>query len=194
MRSSVLGLAAVIVTGAGCVIPFVIPPLRGEVGAASQLAGKEPTSLQIAAGAHLASGTQRDDQRFDIGAGYIRAQSADTTAQGIYVDGALFVSRSRRVRTAAGARGELLWMPMGTALAAKLRLDHELFGTGQSDFQSHDRCGVASGKHIGTAALGLFAEAGPTWLPGGDTAWTASAGITLRLPTAVGVWVGIPGC
>ena len=29
--------------------------------------------------------------------------------------------------------------------------------------------------------------------PGGN-AWVATAGLTVRLPSAVGVWVGVPGC
>jgi hypothetical protein len=176
------------------VIPFVIPPLRGEVGASTQVLREQPASLQAAVGTHLASGTLREDQPFDVGAGYLLAYNADASSQGVYVDGAMFVERSRRVRTSLGGRGELLWTPMGKALGAKLRVDHELFGSGSQDFHGSDRCGVSTGTHIGTAGVGVFAEAGPQWLPGGELSWTAAAGVTLRLPTTVGVVIGIPGC
>jgi len=180
--------------GAGCVIPFVVPPIRGEVGAATQVLREEPASLQAAVGTHLASGTWRDDQPFDVGAGYRLAHNDDATSHGVYVDGAVFVERSRRTRTSLGGRGELLWTPMGKALGAKLRVDHELFGTGSRDFRSDDRCGVTTGTHIGTVGVGVFAEVGPQWLPDRELAWTAAAGVTLRLPTSVGVFVGVPGC
>lgn len=194
MRSFVLGLAVVLATGTGCVIPFAIPPLRGEVGAATKVAGEGPRSLQAAGGVHLASGTVRHDQRFDLGAGYIYAHNAETSAQGFYVDGALFVARRGHARTAIGARGEVLWLPMGHALAAKLRVDHELFGGSEGDSDSSGRCGFAVGHHVGTSAIGLYTEAGPTRLPGGELAWTASAGLTVRLPAVFGAWIGIPGC
>jgi hypothetical protein len=189
-----LASLAVMIPCTGCVIPFVIPPVRAEVGAATQVRREEPASLQVAVGTHLASGTLRKDQPFDVGAGYLFAHNADASSHGIYADGALFVERSRRTRTAVGGRGELLWTPMGKALGAKLRVDHELFGTGSRDFHGDGRCGVTSGTHIGTVAVGVFAEAGPQWLPAGELAWTAAAGVTLRLPTSVGVFVGIPGC
>jgi hypothetical protein len=194
MSLPALVLALAPIPCAGCVIPFVIPPIRGEVGAATQILREEPATLQVAAGAHLASGTLRADQPFDVGAGYLLAHNADASSQGVYVDGARFVERSHRVRTSLGGRGELLWTPMGKALGAKLRVDHEWFGSGAQDFHSSDRCGVATGTHIGTAGVGVFAEAGPQWLPGGELSWTAAAGVTLRLPTSVGVYVGIPGC
>jgi hypothetical protein len=197
MPSLAMSLAALLLC-AGCIIPFAVPPIRAELGAAAPIARENPTSLQVAVGSHLASGTRRDDQPFDLGAGYLRSQGigegADDSGHGLYLDGALFISRSRRVRTSVGGRGELLWMPMGTSVGARLRIDHELFGTGARDFRGDNRCGVTSGTHIGTAAFGIFAEAGPQRLPGGDLAWLAAAGVTVRLPASVGVFIGIPGC
>jgi hypothetical protein len=49
-------------------------------------------------------------------------------------------------------------------------------------------------SHVGTAGVGVFAHVGPAWLPGGETSWTATAGIAVRLPSTFGVWIGIPGC
>ena len=56
-----------------------------------------------------------------------------------------------------------------------------------------DRCGVAVGSHHGNAGVGVYVEAGPVWQPDGR-AWLATAGLTLRMPAVMGVWVGIPGC
>jgi hypothetical protein len=84
----------------------------------------------------------------------------------------------------------------GHGAAAKLRIDTELFKSGVSDFDSDDKCGNSSGRHYGTTAIGVFVEAGRTWAPemSGGNAWVATAGLTIRLPSAVGVWIGIPWC
>src|SRR5688572_22521879 len=100
MPPLVFGLAAVLIAGAGCVIPFILPPVRSEVGAATQIGPDAPASLQVAVGTHLASGTRRDDQPFDVGAGYLLAHGADASSHGIYLDGAKFIERTRRTRTA----------------------------------------------------------------------------------------------
>ena len=186
-------MAIAALCGSGCIIPFATPPLRGEVGAASVIGQSSPSSLHVAVGAHLASGTRRRDQPFDLGLGWIFEANEHTSASGGYVDGALFIDRTRRTRTSAGARSELRFTPEGPALAAKLRLDYELYGATTGTFLEDTDCGSMSGRHYGTGAIGLFAETGHVWLPDGN-AWVATAGVTLRLPSAIGVWVGIPWC
>lgn len=183
----------------GCIIPFAIPPLKGEVGGASRIGHEDErnsSSLHGAVGSHLASGTQNPDQRFDVGAGWTFEKTKDDFASGVYFDTSVFIDRSRGSRTSVGGRGEFRWVDGGNAVAAKLRIDTELTWTGQSDFKGDDKCGTTSGTHFGTTAVGLFVEAGRLWGPemsGGD-AWVATAGLTVRLPSAVGVWIGIPGC
>lgn len=183
----------------GCVIPFATPPLKGEIGGATRV-GRESergsSALHAAVGTHLASGTMTGRQRFDVGGGWTFEKAKDRMSNGVYLDGALFVDRGRRARTSVGARGEVRWLDEGRAAAAKLRIDSELFGAGASDFDGHDKCGSSSGTHYGTRAIGVFVEAGRVWGPemaGGD-AWVATAGVSVRLPSAVGVWVGIPWC
>jgi len=183
-----------------CVMPFATPPIKAEVGAASNRTGEAPSAslIQVAVGSHLASGTHSRNQPYDLGIGWVFQHDFTTegpsTTNGLYLDGAMFIDRRSSSRTSAGVRSELLWMPGGLAVAAKLRIDHELFRPVSSPFSSHDHCGSASGHQYGTAAIGLFTEAGAVRTPEGVTAFTATAGLTFRLPSAMGVWIGIPYC
>jgi hypothetical protein len=142
----------------------------------------------------------RRDQPFDVGAGWTYEQTAAGTSNGVYLDGALFVERTRRTRTSLGGRGELRWlnvdrMAAGNAVAAKLRIDTEIYGGGTSKFSGDDHCGTMAGTWSGTTAVGLFAEAGRVWSSEADgDAWVATAGVSMRIPSAIGVYVGIPYC
>jgi hypothetical protein len=190
------------IVATGCVVPFAIPPLRGEIGSSTRIgrAGEAgSSSLHAAAGTHLASATRRRDQAFDVGIGGTYEQTATATSRGIYLDGAVFVDRTRRTRTSVGARGELRWLVDGlgerNAMAAKLRIDHEVYGGGTRAFSGDDACGAIAGAFSGTTAVGVFAEAGRVWsgMPE-DDAWVATAGVSMRIPSAIGVYFGIPGC
>ncbi|MBA3391401.1 MAG: hypothetical protein H0T89_02100 [Deltaproteobacteria bacterium] len=182
----------------GCIIPFAIPPTRSEIGSSTRIGrASEPgsSSLHAAVGTHLASGTQRRDQAFDVGAGWTFEKTTEQTSNGVYLDGAVFIDRTARTRTSLGGRGELRSMTDGKAAAAKLRLDTEVYGGGTSKFSSNDRCGTSSGTYFGTTAVGMFAEAGHVWSTGPEgNAWVATAGVSMRIPSSVGVWIGIPGC
>jgi hypothetical protein len=194
----------VLMLAGGCIIPFATPPLKGEIGGATRIGraaridgeAQSSSALHAAVGTHLASGTMTGKQKFDVGAGWTFEKTADTMSNGLYLDSALFIDRASSSRTSVGARGEVRWLDEGKAAAAKLRIDSELFGAGTSDFESDDSCGSSSGKYYGTTAIGVFVEAGHVWAPemSGGNAWVATAGVTVRLPSAVGVWVGIPWC
>lgn len=190
----------------GCIIPFATPPLKGEIGGATRVGratridGEEPrgaSSLHAAVGSHVASGTMSGKQKFDVGAGWTMEKTKDSMSNGVYLDTSWFIDRENISRTSVGARGEFRWLDQGNAAAAKLRIDTELFTTGSRDFDNDDSCGNSSGTTFGTTAIGLFVEAGRVWGPemSGGNAWVATAGVTFRLPTSVGVWIGIPwGC
>ena len=176
----------------GCIVPFATPPMRGEVGAASQ--SSAPTTVHVAVGTHVASATMSGGQRFDLGLGYLFEPAGDATTQGAYFDVAWFTERLERTRTSLGMRNELRWTAMGQGFASKLRIDTELFSAGSAKFEGDDSCGTMAGNRYGTAAIGLYAEAGRAWMPEGGSGWIATAGITARLPSTVGVWIGIPWC
>ena len=198
----------------GCIIPFATPPIKGEIGGATRASwpAAEPKSatrldgdemktasssaLHASAGSHLASATLTNRQRFDVGAGWTMERTKDSMSNGVYLDTAWFIDRGGYARTSIGARGEFRWIDGGHGAAAKLRIDTELFKAGQSDFESDTKCGSSSGQHIGTTAIGVFVEAGRAWAPemSGGNAWVATAGVTIRLPSSVGVWIGIPWC
>jgi hypothetical protein len=192
----------------GCIIPFATPPIKGEIGGATRvgratrLDGDEmrtasSSALHASVGAHVASATLSNKQRFDVGTGWTMERTKDAMSNGVYLDTSWFIDRGGHARTSIGARGEFRWLDDGAkGAAAKLRIDTELFKAGTSDFESDTKCGSTAGQHIGTTAIGVFVEAGRAWAPemsGGD-AWVATAGVTVRLPSAVGVWIGIPWC
>lgn len=197
-----LGLLLCVLPG-GCIVPYATPPLQAEVGAVSTTT---PTAgatsehrapgpaVHVAAGAHLASGLQRTP--LDVGAGWVFERADNSSRHGGYLGTSWFFERSGGARTAIGVRGELLTGISGRKLAAKLRIDHELMRRVSSPFKGDSRCGVSAGRFHGTAAIGVFAEAGRTWLPDGQTAFVATTGISVRVPSSVAVWIGIPfpGC
>jgi len=197
----VVGRGAIIMFalgGGACVLPLGIPPIKGELGVGGRT-GAEPSARvgHGALGVHLASGTRTANPMMDLGVGWVfqrEGNSGPSTSHGAYIDAARFVSRGAATRTAVGGRAELLWMSAGMGIAAKLRVDHELFWAGDGPFALSDRCGSAFGTYGGTAALGVFSEVGVMRMPDGVSAWTATAGVSFRLPGAVGVMIGIPYC
>jgi len=183
---------------AGCVVPYALPPLKAELGG-STVRGDRPT-FHVGGGAHLASGVLDKDQKFDLGVGGFGDWNGDglaTTAG--YVDAAAFVERSEKTRTSIGARGEVRWTATGAGVGrgfgGMLRVEHEMFAVTHSGYSGTDRCSAIGGAAHGTGGVGMFAEAGRVTMPGVDRgAWTATAGVTLRIPSTIGILVGIPGC
>lgn len=184
---------AVLVLLAGC-FPYAIPPLKGELGASTH--SRRPTAVRVAGGAHLASATLRRDQPFDVGAGvFYESAEGGSETKGGYADAAWFIDRGARTRTSLGLRGELRYDAMGRAGGgAKLRIDHEIFGPTTAGYSASDSCSAIFGSAYGSGAAGIYVEAGQAWLPGNETAFVATAGVTLRMPMTAGVLIGIPGC
>ncbi|HEU0031517.1 MAG TPA: hypothetical protein VFQ53_12850 [Kofleriaceae bacterium] len=195
LAPQVLAVVAVSALG-GCIMPYAIPPTRGEIGAATTTGDHAPAA-HVAGGAHFASGTTGSQPTFDLGiGGFFDWNEQGTAARGVYTDAAVFVERHDSTRTSIGLRTEL-HLPVemsGPGFGAKLRIDHEMFGSTSKGYSGSDRCGFIAGAAHGTAAVGFYAEAGPVRLPTTETAWTASAGLTLRLPSTMGIVFGIPGC
>jgi hypothetical protein len=198
-----------------CVIPYALPPLKGELGA-SAISGQGATG-HAGGGTYVASGTLNKDQKFDLGAGaFVDWDEGGVKTKAGYVDAAVFVERSHTTRTSVGVRGEMQWAvvpeaavtsrPFATmetpststpapALAVKLRVEHEVFGVMHKGYAGSDKCAAVAGAAHGAGGVGLFAEAGRTVnLPGDRSAWSATAGVTLRIPSTIGVFLGIPGC
>jgi hypothetical protein len=181
----------VAVCAGGCIVPYAIPPLRGELGGVSTIGGG--AGMHAALGTHVASATRRPDQAFDLGTGVVYEKTDERQAGGGYVEASWFVDRDGNLRASTGLRNELRWTPEGTAFATKARFDMELFTAAKGELESDTKCGVTAAVAHGTSAFGLFAEAGHVWLPDGH-AFVATAGVTVRVPAVFGVWIGIPGC
>lgn len=175
-------------------MPYGIPPLRGEAGGAT-FVGQHTPALHLAGGSAIASGRTSHDQAFDVGAGgFVDVTAAGANVRGIYVDTSLFIDHGEVSRTSVGVRGELRFANGEGGAGAKLRIDHELFRTITGSFSGDDRCGFTTGNYYGAAAIGFYSEAGRVWQPDGVAAWTATAGLSFRLPAVLGVSIGIPGC
>lgn len=193
-------IACAVAPLAGCVVPFATPPLKADLGATTRSAGDNSAAagraLHGSIGAHLASGVRRPHQPLDVGVGYAFDRNATRTNHGGYIEASWFVDRVGRRRTAIGGRGEFRALGGEAAFAAKLRLDIELFGPAQDTFEIEDRCGIGGGVVTGIGAIGGYVEAGRMWAPAmlGGSGWVATAGIAVRLPGTLGVYVGIPGC
>jgi hypothetical protein len=69
-----------------------------------------------------------------------------------------------------------------------------MFGATNKGYSGSDRCAAVGGVARGTGGIGVFAEAGPVWQPDQRTAFSATAGITVRVPSTVGIIFAVPGC
>jgi hypothetical protein len=195
----------------GC-LPFVVPPARLSVGAGPArgaiAANGEAVSVQsttsLRAGLHPLQ--VRDDaskRSFDLGVGYGAdvVQAAEPSEQptapvvhGPFVEADVYPLRhdfgSTRLRFGARAVGDVLFAgkARGENLGAGglLAADLEVTGDADGPFGSSDDDGFAAGAAKGQWAVGLFA--GPAYRHLPDSSYLGlSAGVTLRLPFAVGV-------
>jgi hypothetical protein len=168
--------------------------------------GRMVSGFRVSTGAHLASGFKRRDIPFDVGAGYVferidadvapeeLAMSANggetptdhVDAHGAYVEAAHVLSRGSAHRSWLGARGEVLTRETAdgrrVSAGAHARLAWELFGPSEGGGTFTTRCGGGAGFAYGSAGIGLFVESGAQWIEEEETAFVATAGLTLRLP------------
>lgn len=206
-----LRLAAAVLLLAGCPFAAGVPGSRTDVSPmTTQSNGSLHSGVQVVTGAHWASLDTRD-QPFDVGGGYIyqhlpteasaqvaSSMDADAPDPGLDLHAGFLsfdsnIYSERTWRTWAGARGELWWHPSGEKLpGASVRLGVELFGAASDSGPVSGRCAAGVGIVHGTSALGVFLDAGARAMPGGEIATTASAGITVRLPSLLVFGVAIP--
>ncbi|MEO8705562.1 MAG: hypothetical protein ABI867_36365 [Kofleriaceae bacterium] len=182
----------VVSCSSGCILPYAIPPLKGEVGATTL---RDDPAFHVAGGTSVASGMIDRAAPVDVGVGgFLESSEAGVLTHGAYADAAIFIDKSHHARTAIGARGELRYTPDGRGLGAKLRIDHEVFAPTKRGYSGSDRCGFIAGAAHGMGAVGFYAEAGHVWQPNDEHAWVAGAGLTVRIPATLGFIVGIPWC
>lgn len=194
-----LRLLSISLLASGCVIPYAVPPLKVEAGGATT-SGQKPT-FHAGGGAHLASGILDKQQSFDVGiGGFVENSEAGNQTVAGYAETSVFIEKGANARTSIGARGELRWTPENLdgvrqrGLGAKLRIEREFFGTTSKGYSGADKCVALGGAAHGIGGIGVFAEAGSVMMPDHKPAFTATAGLTLRVPSTIGIIVGIPGC
>lgn len=189
-------LVLFVVVSSGCIL--ALPPTRTELGAA--WSGRSATRTRFATGAHLASA--KTNVPVDVGVGLLyeseakddgRMNGVDSTT-GQYLDVSYAVVNKPFARVFAGVRGERLRRSGEELLATKARIDAELFATSSGEFAEQDSCSAAVGGWSGRTGLGVYAEAGRTWAPTGtpqnDSAWTATVGLTARMPAFGAIVIG----
>ncbi len=195
-----LVIVGIVAGTTGCVVPFAVPPLKADLGAAMPVAhvnaptepARSGVALHAAVGVSAASGSTRTDLPFDLWAGALVETSGEgATVKGGYAEGAVFVLRDGPKRVSVGVRVEVRDTALGMAMATKARLEAEVVTPGRGSFEGHDTSGLAAGVYEGSPGIGLYAEAGPSWTPEG-AAFVASAGVSVRIPSALGVYIGVP--
>ncbi len=170
---------------------FALPPSRVEVG---RTARPDHNGTQIAVGGSVGSMLPATKSRFELGLGIISRSSeeasTETSKRGVYVDIGYAVLNSEHARMLVGFRGEHFG-GAGEIQAAKLRVDAEVLANIASGGAGGGGCGGGFGGVVGNFGLGVFAEAGRVFgnhmLDPDGIGWTASAGITVRLPFMGGV-------
>ena len=208
--------AVVLALLTGCPFAVGVPGSRTDVSPMTTNSnGARHAGVQVATGAHWAS-LNTHDQKLDVGAGYIyqhlpREASGEVIAssstdgqmdQGLDYHGGYLsldsnIHRRSHWRTWAGTRGELWFHPDGDVLpGGSVRLGIELFAGGSKSEPVSENCVIGVATSHGTTGVGLFIDAGARLMPGGTMATTASAGITLRLPSVLifGLALPLPGC
>ncbi len=195
-----LVLVGIVAGATGCIVPFAIPPLKADLGAATPVAhvnaptepARSGVAMHVAVGVSAASGSPNTDLPFDVGAGALVETSGEgAMVKGGYAEGAMFVLRNGPKRLSVGGRVEVRDTALGLVMATKARIEAEVVVPGSGSFEGHDRTAIAAGVYHGSPGIGLYAEAGPAWTPEG-AAFVASAGVSVRIPSALGVYIGMP--
>ncbi len=209
MKSSLLALVVLVaLPSVGCVAG-ALPPSRSEIGTTMHRAnGEVATGMRVASGAHLASASLGQRPDYDIGIGYIYESVDDSghdisdgpshggegdslarTSHGAYASFATLVSNNEREnhRTWVGLRAEYLNSSDGEQSVGVLaRGTWEVFGAVDGGGGFSDNCGGGAGYASGTAALGLYIEAGSRRNFDNEGSVSATAGVSLRLPFLFG--------
>jgi hypothetical protein len=166
--------------------------------------GDASSGIRFSTGAHWASAANSADEDYDVGAGYVYERvenpggditskhvSSDddgaSVSQGAYlaVERVLHRDKRNKQRTWLGMRGEYLHASEedgGPSLNALARLNWEVFGQVEGAGSTDTNCGAAVGFAYGTMGLGFYAEAGARRSLEGVASFSATLGLSVRLP------------
>jgi hypothetical protein len=186
-------------------VPFVIPPGQASVGGATTgTASRTPSthdegSYAMRAGFHpLGLIDEHQARTFDVGAGYALERVARTDgqlfAQGPYLEVAAYPLRGRTQSWTAryGLRTsvDVLVADEGWDAAgygAGLALAIELLTYANGPFSSGGGADVVVGVARGEGGIGAFAGVSHRRFQD-DSYWLASAGLSVRVPAAAGIF------
>ena len=187
------------VAASGCVVPYIVPPVRADLGGARIIHGGRGNVFHLSTGLHSANFVQafpRSDV-LDIGVGYVLdADAAGLRDQGVYGEGSWFVMRRPHARLSTGGRAEMLFKQGRTGGGLFGRVDAEVFtsGSGGGQAASTDSCDTNFFTWAGVPSTGLYVETGVQYLPDGRTSFVTTGGLTFRLPAVAGFVLLLPGC
>ncbi|MBX3230100.1 MAG: hypothetical protein KIT84_25300 [Labilithrix sp.] len=181
----------VVAAGSGC-LPFMTPPLKGDVGYAARLGGDH--GYRFSVGTHVASLVPSKDFPLDVGGGYVQTSKdyglGRLPVHGLYLEGGPRIAGGRFWRAFAGPRAEYYFRP-GADFAASgmLRASIELFNGTEGDPLESTSSGPSYywGVAFGTFALGAYFEGGYQKLPSDAGYPLLGAGLLLRIPATAGV-------
>lgn len=164
---------------------FGVPPLRADLGQSWRTDG---AFRRVAVGTSLGSFARIKDAPVDVGGGAVfdiapstgSTMTAETT-RGTYVDGQVVAWNNNFARVLAGMRYEL-YTSGPIEQAVKLRLDAEVLHHVESSFSYAEGTESTVGGAMGNFGIGVYAEAGPNWSPEDARGWSATIGITGRMP------------
>jgi hypothetical protein len=106
----------------------------------------------------------------------------------------VFLLRREHTRMGLGLRGEYLIADGSGGGGLYGRFTLEAFGVGRGSGTGDGNCSATSFAWRGAPGTALYAEAGGQMLPGGQTAFVSTAGISVRLPGVAGLLFMVPGC
>ena len=179
-------------------MPIVVPPMQLQVGSgvrslAAQTFDGVDVPAQVRVGIHpMALFPKLMQRRGDFGVGYLLDYGANATLNGGYLEGTvnLLIHEMGGGYGRLGVRGHArlihadpnhVW---GGSGALQLAWDYATFA--DADFNNSNSDGGAFGHSYGEAGFGFFVEG--AYLSAGTLhGWTATAGITVRIPAAYGI-------
>jgi len=184
----------------GCfALPFGTPPMRVTVGGGARWTLPPPPEqrgrvidsvFQLRAGIDPLQFT-RAPRTADIGVGYLFETGKSLTLHGAYVEGTVFPIVTDQSRVGVHLMPRFLYDPdsgrAGGGMGMQLSLEAYKFTS--DSFSSSSNKGFVFGVAHGEGGIGLYLEGSYTRL-GTTTLGTLGGGLTIRIPSSVGVAVG----
>lgn len=192
-------LACLFVLLCSCVaMPFASPPMQLQVAGGARMLDSDTVKdqdipVQVRAGVHpLSLFPKLIQRRGDFALGYLLDYGTGTTLNGGYLEASVNMLTHELGggfgRLSARGQARLVYAEPEKAWgqSGALQLAWEYVTFSDSDFESSDANGGAVGHSYGEGGIGVYLE-GAYLRAGTLHGWTATAGLTIRIPAAYGI-------